>query len=121
MHELRSDRAKNRIYMRAWGVTSPAEVQACADELIAEARYLRPGFTLITDLREFKPMVQEAVAELMRLQTALVKAGMSRAVRISSPELSLTSVQFERARREAKLSYEVIFVDSLEEADQLLG
>ncbi len=121
MYELKSDAVKNRIYLKMVGFFNLAQTRACADAVIAEVAKVRPGFDFVTDIGDFKPVVQEAVAEIARAQAAIAMAGVRRVVRISAKDASVTSMQFSRAQREAGIGYQTAIVKSLAEAEKLLA
>jgi len=121
MYEIKVDHAKNRLYVKLAGVLGAAETKAVASKLLGEAKTMKPGFDLITDLSEFKPTADEAVAEISAAQVKLEQAGLRRAVRIVPRQSSVGMMQFTRATRESQVKFETATAATLADAEKLLG
>src|SRR5262249_60773313 len=98
--EARADLVRNRLYMRLTGFMSEADARRAADAVIAEMEKLRPGFAIINDIRELKPVAPAASDQLKRTQEAAVRLGYSRAIRVVGDQM-ITHLQWSRTLKAA--------------------
>jgi len=117
MYTVTADIAKNRLYVKLVGFFDYKEMKEATDKTIAETAKLKPGFDVITDLSEFKPVGQDTISEVARGQAHLNKAGKRYAIRVEG-KMKLTSLQFSRMGKNT--DYMPDIVASLEEAEKLL-
>jgi len=114
---IKADVQKNRLYVTLVGFFDHKLMKECTDKTIEEAGKLKPGFDVITDLSEFKPVGQDAVEEIARGQAFFKKAGIRRGIRVEG-QSKLTSGQFHRLGK--TVDYNPDIVDSIEAAEKLL-
>jgi hypothetical protein len=115
--ETRVDRTRNYYLMRLWGLLSDDECRDVAAHVISEIRLqMRPGFALISDISECKPLSKEGTVIVRDSAMAVAKMGMKHAVRIVGASM-VAAMQF---KRESKSAYEAHVVASLDEAEKLL-
>lgn len=117
MYTVTADIAKNRLYVKLVGYFEYKEMKEATDKTVTETAKLKPGFDVITDLSQFKPVGQDALDEVTRGQTHLNKAGKRYAIRVEGKS-KLTSLQFSRMGK--NVDYMPDIVASLEEAEKLL-
>ncbi|MBN1161817.1 MAG: hypothetical protein JXA17_07720 [Dehalococcoidales bacterium] len=117
MFTVEADILKNRLYCKMVGYFDYNEMKECTDKTITEVKKLKPGFDVITDLSEFKPVGQDTVEEVARGQAYLKKAGVRHAIRIEGKS-KITSMQFSRMGKST--DYMPDIVASMEEAEKLL-
>ena len=117
MFSVEADIQKNRLYCKMVGYFDYKEMKDCTDKTILEVKKLKPGFDVITDLSEFKPVGQDTVEEVARGQAYLKKAGVRYAIRVEGKS-KLTSMQFSRMGKNT--DYIPDIVASMEEAEKLL-
>jgi len=115
---VRIDESKNRLYLTLEGQLSVAEAEAAADEVIAGAKQLDPGFDQVTDMRSFKPTDQAAVDHIERGKRGLVENGVAAVCRVVA-ESTTGQMQFDRAGEGAE-TYAVAKAESVDEAEKLL-
>src|SRR5262249_19045495 len=116
--EARADLVRNRLYMRLTGFMAEADARKAADAVIAEMQKLRPGFAIINDIRELKPVSPEASDQLKRTQEAAVKLGYSRAIRVVGDQL-ITHLQWTRTLKAAH-GHEIETAPTVDEAERML-
>lgn len=96
---------------------SVAEAKVAADAVVAAVQTLRPGFSVINDIAQFKPVSPEAAQEIERAQRFARDAGMGRVIRVTGDN-ALTSMQFGRVSKAA--GYQADTAGSVAAAEQLL-
>ena len=116
--EIRADIAKNRFYVILQGFITDVQAKECADTSIAEAKKLKPGFDVISDVSTAKPASPQGVVELLRTQTYLKEHGMGRVIRVVPPQPTVAAMQIARTAKEA--GYDVDTATSIEEAEKML-
>ena len=117
MYTVNADVAKNRLYVTLVGYFHFQEMKECTDKTIEELKKLKPGFDVVTDLSEFKPVGQDTLDQVTRGQTSLKKAGVRHAIRVEG-KMKLASLQFSRLGKD--VDYIPDIVGSREEAEKLL-
>lgn len=118
MHEFKTDRAKNRLYLTLRGFSSLEVIQDAVRELKAAVGELKPGFDVVTDISDYKTARPEIAQEIQQIALFLKQSGMRRVVRVVSVNNVVARMQFERTSRPA--GYEAEVVTSVDEADALL-
>jgi hypothetical protein len=115
--ELKTIRARNRLFLRAWGHPTPAGVFDCATATIAELSKLRAGFDVISDVSGLSSLPSRCLPHLDRLTSSLVENRVGRVVRVCGPlpEVILTLERQARAK-----GYAAHLATSVEEAEALL-
>jgi multidrug efflux pump subunit AcrB len=114
MYLANADSNKNRLYIKLSGNMNQDEVKKAADSVIAEAKKLKKGFSVINDISEFKPTSQDATTELQRAQEYLKMAGVTKIIRVVN-DAKIANMQLNRTG-----GYKADTVCSLEEAEKLL-
>jgi len=121
-HHVRAEPTINRLYVTFTGFFDDEEAaQACA-AILTEARRLSPGFSIITDIAEFKATTPAGSEEISRLQSDLGALGVRRVVRVVGAQV-LANMQLNRTAREANYGPGVdpVTTESVEEAELLLS
>jgi hypothetical protein len=115
--ETRIDRNRNYYLMRLWGLMTDDECRAVAARVLAEIPHqMKPGFTLISDISELKPLTKEGTVIVRDSGAAVAKMGVKHTIRIVGAS-AVAAMQF---KRETKTAYEANIVASLAEAEALL-
>lgn len=117
MYTINTDAVKNRLYVTLVGFFDYMTMKECTDKTIEEVSKLKPGFDVITDLSEFKPVGQDTLDEISRGQAFFKKTGIRHGVRIVG-KAALTSSQFNRLGK--AVDYNPNIVATMEEAEKLL-
>lgn len=114
------DGAKNRLYIKIAGRMSVEEAEESTRAVIDGAERLDEGFEVITDLGEFVPGDQEAVAKIEKGKQAITANGAAAAVRVVPDSASATGqMHFERVGEDEE-GYAVAMAESVEQAEKLL-
>ncbi|NOY68118.1 MAG: hypothetical protein GXP53_01305 [Deltaproteobacteria bacterium] len=118
MSNVRVDTKKNRIYITIGRIADEKEMAAIVKKIQMECALLKPGFTCLTDLRDYE--IQDDVFEkyIKRAQEILVAAGMYKVVRVRRKMGTLAHFQFDNASYE--VGYHADSVIDLDEAERLL-
>jgi len=118
MYTIKTDLAKNRLYVTLNGFFTIDEMKKCVDETITATNKLKHGYDVITDISQFKPGTPEVTKEIQRAQAHFASSGARRGVRIVG-ENALSGMQFKRTGTQA--GYSSTNVASLEAAEQVLA
>jgi hypothetical protein len=116
-YTVRSDIRKNRIYCSLTGFVSDEECKSFADEVIAEAKKLKPDFTVINDITTFRPASHKGHDEIKRAAVFMAQHGLKRLIRIVSPTNHLAKMQFKHL---SETLYHADTATSLSEAESML-
>ncbi len=111
------DKDKNRLYIKLEGLFEYEEAKEAVDRVISESNKLKPGFDIINDILNFKPVSQEAGEQVLRAQKHVVQKGANRIIRIVDKK-TITNLQFNRRSKEAGYIAEV--ASSIKEAEKML-
>jgi hypothetical protein len=116
-YTLKTDTQKNRLYLTLSGLMNDDETKKAADACIEAMKKLRPGFKVVNDISQFRPLTKEGVGHVKRVGELAVKLGMTATVRVMG--ISPTALhQFQRVSKEA--GYTAYTAQSLEEAEAML-
>jgi hypothetical protein len=118
MHDVRIDTAKNRIYVTVGALDNEAEMQQLVDRVKEECVKLKRGFTCLTDLRDYEYQDQSFEDYIKQAQEALLKAGMSKVVRVHRKVGLLGHYQFETVSLD--LGYHARNATSIQEGERIL-
>ncbi len=103
LYSLLVDTSKNRLYIK---ITGFWEKESSVDSYIADQKkaieQLKPNFTVVADMREFKTLPQELVPKQESSQKDLAEAGMYRVAEIL-PGSVIASMQLERVTRKTHM------------------
>ena len=117
MHEIRTDRTKNRLYITLGGFSSTDQIDQTVREVKEAVTQLKTGFDVITDVSGYKPALPEIAQAIQQMQVFLRQSGMRRVVRVTGPSV-ITTMQFNRLGKAS--GYQAEAVASVEEAEELL-
>jgi hypothetical protein len=119
--DVRTEISKNRMYIVLDGFLSDDEAKQMADALVAAGKKLMPGFTIINDIRELKPLTPAGLDHLQKAQSVLRNQGVKRVIRVVDPKNITTKMQFARLGRDAYQDSKVQnFTSTVKEAEKLL-
>ena len=116
MFSVRSDPARNRLYITLSGYLEGPERQAAMKALLAEALKLTEGFDLVTDISTLHASNEAGFKDFLRAKSGLRMKGVGQVIRVVKIVLSRLQV----ARITEAAGYESEYVDSLEAADRRL-
>ena len=108
---------KNRLYIMLEGYFQEDEAKVAADQVILEAKKLRSGFGLVSEISQFKPASPQAAEHILRAQRAMKELGVHRMVRVVGGN-ALGKMQMQRTASQAGL--EADYAATREEADRML-
>lgn len=117
-YEVSIDRSRNRLYLTLEGVLDEETAEAHVEEMLEMAEELGPGFDMVNDISEFKPMTQGATETIERGKRGLEARGVSAVVRVTG-ESVVGKMQFERVGDDDE-GYHVATAETVEEAEELL-
>jgi len=117
MYTVRADVEKNRLYVKLVGFFDNKEMKAATDATIEGIQKLKPGYDVINDISEFKPVGQDTLKEVERGQIYFKKSGIRYGIRIEG-KTKLTNLQFNRIGK--SVDYAANSVETMEEAEKLL-
>lgn len=115
MFSVYSDQEKNRLYI-ILGEVTPEEAAMAAAAVKENVKRLVRGFTVLTDLTEYKAVSQKTAERIKEAQDYLVSRGMGKTVRISRSVLPI--MQFERVGKITGMGAET--ARSIDEAESIL-
>jgi hypothetical protein len=108
---------KNRLYIKFVGVFNAEEMAAAIPKLNSVVKDLKPGFTVVSDISEYKPSSQETAEQISRGSDNLVKKGMKKLIRVVG-ESAVAQMQFKRTAQAGGIQADT--ATSVEEAEKLL-
>jgi len=114
---VRADTAKNRLYVKLVGFFDYKEMKAATNATIEGAKKLKPGYDIVNDISDFKPVGPDTLKEIERGQVFFKKSGVRHTLRVEG-KAKLTNLQFIRVGK--SLDFEAEAVETLEEAEKLL-
>ncbi len=118
MYSNRADVSKNRLYVTFKGRLEVQEVAAGGANVIQEARKLRKGFGIISDITEFIPTTEEGRLSMQNTMKTLNDMGVGHVVRIVKNLESVSGSQWQRTSSAA--GYKADQVTNLAQAEALL-
>ena len=111
------DAKKNRVNLKMAGFFNAAQAQVVYDQLMVAVSKAQPGFTLMNDIREFKPAGDDVQAIIGKAMQQVSAKKPSKVARVAG---ALSGMQFGRIGKE-KAGYEVGTFPSMEEAEKFLN
>jgi hypothetical protein len=118
-YDVTVDTDRNRMYMTFEGMLDEEQAEAALAEVEAALSDLEPGFGLVNDISEFRPVSQAVTDRIEDGKQLLVERGATAAVRVTG-ESVIGKMQFERVGGGAE-SYHVATAETVEEAEELLA
>ena len=120
MFDIKINYSRNAVLCRAVGRFDVAMARAMAEKFKKAVIEVTPGFTVITDMTEFKPMNAETRMAIGEIVQHAHDNGIGRAVRIvsSDPDSQIGGMQLDKESKER--GYPVFQVGSYSEAKQVL-
>ena len=116
MFEVKVDSEKKRIYIVLSGFMQDFEVEEAMKEVKNAVNLLKPGFDIINDITDFKPVTAKGRELIKNTQAYIYESKVKNVMRIEGSVLS--KIQLERSSKE--VGYSGITVKSIEEAEQYL-
>lgn len=117
-YQVEIDRAENRLYMKLDGMLEQEMADDVVEEITDRLDELRPGFQVINDISEFKPVSQDATDAIERGKQAIADRGVNAVVRIVGDSV-IGKMQFDRVGDEIE-GYHVATAESREQAERFL-
>jgi len=118
-YEIYIDRDKNRAYMVFRGFWKNLEMMPDIEkDLTAYPKILKPQFTTLLDLREFKTPGPDVMEKFIKIQQENAKYEYYKAARIVTQPLEKLAA--DRVGKEADMKEKTAFFNSLEEAEAWL-
>lgn len=118
MHDIQTDKAKNRIIITIGKLDGEREMQTISQKVLAACKKLKKGFTCITDLRKYEIQDDQFENYVRSTQEAMMAAGMSRVVRVRRGTGLLGHFQFDNASMD--VGYHAENVTTMEAAEKML-
>jgi len=117
MNKVYADPEKNRLVIN-YGEFTIDDYMDFAEDVLKEAAQLKKGFTVFSDLRNFKmknseEIVSANVSEIIKVQTKLYEMGASEIIRVVDPQVWLLAAMQEA---EKEVGYNAIIFDDMGEA-----
>ncbi|OGN99462.1 MAG: hypothetical protein A2Y89_07390 [Chloroflexi bacterium RBG_13_51_18] len=117
MFTVRADVQKNRLYVKLVGFFDYNEMKEATDKTIEGIKKLKPGYDIINDISEFKPVGQDTLKEVERGQKYFKQSEIRHGIRVEG-KAKLTNLQFNRVGK--TIDYVPDAVETMEEAEKLL-
>ncbi|MEN6394607.1 MAG: hypothetical protein ABFD53_12440 [Anaerolineaceae bacterium] len=118
MYSIRSNTFENRLLIILKGKIELDEANQISDKIIKSVKSLMPGYTVITDIQEMAPAMEDARQVFLTTMQAMKNAGLGLEVRVINPQNQVTANQFQRTSRAA--GYTAQEVNSVSEAERLI-
>ncbi len=118
MHDVRIDLEKNRLYITVGKRENQDEIKTIVEKVGQACQTLKPGFTCVTDLREYEVGPEEDEKYIYQTQKTMVEAGLKNVVRVRKQFGALGHFQFDK--QSVALGYHARNVTSIEEAERIL-
>ena len=113
-----ADRDKNCLYVALEGFFDLESAKSAVDEVSRELGKLQRGFAVINDMSGMKAASAEVTGEVGRALKLVENAGVGTVYRVVSDASAIAKIQHSRLQRETGVTYEVVEVDSVEEAER---
>ncbi len=117
MYNNKSDVGKNRLYVSFKGRMAEDEIKKGAANVIDEARKLKPGFGVISEISEFVPTTEDGRMVMQGCMKSLKEMGMGHVVRVVKG--SIAGNQWQRTSK--TVGYTADEVSTMHEAEALLN
>ena len=117
-YDIEADVANNRLNMKLRGALNEDRARGAVDRVASESAKLSPGFEVVNDISEFKPLSQDVVDAIADGKSILAENGAGALVRVTG-ESVVGTMQFKRVGEE--VGYQVAEAESYEEADAMLA
>ena len=118
LYEIKVDDDKNRLYLAVKGFwKSPAQVPEYVADIKTAIDKLKPGFTILTDLRTMKPPTTDVGQLHVEAQKALVESGLSKTAEVVGQAI-LLEMQLKKYAQTSSMSKAEF--ESIEEAEAWL-
>jgi hypothetical protein len=118
MNKNRADTRKNRLYVNFIERMDVEEVKVSGADVIQEAKKIKPGFGIISDISEFSPTTEEGRLGMQNVMKTLKEMGVSHLARIVKHHNSLSSYQWQRTSK--AVGYAADEVPTMAEAEIML-
>ena len=118
MYEAKANPSDGYLLIRLEGMLQLPEAKAAVASILAEARRMKPPFTIISDIHEALPAPPDVAEAFKQGQMALYAMGAARVIRVVG-NAATANLQFQRTQREAKVGYEMHSVRTLADARAL--
>jgi hypothetical protein len=115
MLKLETNKIKNQLFIKLEGFIQNEKVGEYANECKIAIASLKSGFTIITDISGLKPSTQESIWVAREIMELINNSQPRKIIRIVGNNI-LTKNQFKRAWKNAYINYNVVEVESYEEA-----
>jgi len=121
MNEVCADPEKNRLVIE-YGEVTIDDYMDFAEDVLKEASKLKKGFTVFSDLRNFKmknsgEIVSANVVEITKVQKKLYEMGASEVIRVVDSQVWLFAAMQEA---EKEVGYNALIFDDMNEAMEAL-
>ncbi len=115
--DIYADVARNRLYVRLQGQADDTQARSVGDAILREMERMRPGFDLVSDLSQARPLGPEGLLQFKRVLEVARERKVGRTVRIVGGAAQ-TALQLTRTSKE--FNHEPYLAFSREEAERLL-
>jgi len=121
MFEFKLNTNRNAVLCVLKGQFDADEARQYTDRFIQACDQLQPGFTIISDLREFAPARDDAREILQRGIKYAIDKQRGRAFRIVNESVGSQVGNLQLNRSARQMGYEVEVVNSMAEVNQAMG
>jgi hypothetical protein len=118
MHRVNTDKGKNRLYLTLGKLEGAEEIAQVDEKIRLACQELTPGFSCLTDLREYELVDERLESRIREIQKFLVSQGLTNVVRVVKKFGTWGHVQFDKSSM--NVGYHARHVNSMEEALSLL-
>jgi len=117
-YTIEADTTENRLHMELIGSLGESEATAAVERVESEAGKLSPGFDVINDISEFKPLTQDVADTIADGKDILAREDAGALVRVTG-DSTLGDMQFDRVG--GAEGYHVAKAETVSEAEQMLA
>jgi hypothetical protein len=115
MFEAHTNNVKNRLYLKVGGKMDSDEFISFLKKATEEAKKLRQGFGIISDITEFTVISEDKRQLLECFMISLIDLKVGHVVRIVNPRAAMVSLQWQRTSWKA--GYTASSVTTIEDAE----
>ncbi len=111
---IRADINRNRLYTTLKGTLTKEDIATLPNDLRKEAKKLKPGYTAISNVKEYNPSGEGINEILNKTMKAAVETGVGKVIRVVSGEEGMVLENISKSEH----GYSAIICKSISEAER---
>ncbi len=116
MYKNKADIERNRLYITFRGKMDALDIIEGGNNVIQEAKMLKPGFCVISDISQLTPTMIDGRQALKNTMRTLFELGIGKVIRVTGNNI----IQSIWSETSIMAGYTAIEVTTIEEAEELL-